>query len=364
MKAAAVNGGLVGLSRKPARQRHPCVFWTAITVKTIEHCPLCESDTGDSARLLFESADYISHEVFNVLKCKRCGLIYTDSCPDQESEFRKYYPKEEYYGSEGGKRFISPLEKMVFAFRLARAKRVLNFRTKGCALDIGCGRGLFLRLLKSKGWKCYGTELSEALASFIRDHHEIDVRTSPVENCRFADKMFDLVSIYHVLEHISNPKDTLREARRIIRDDGLLIIGVPNAASFQSLLSGSKWFHLDVPRHAVHFSLHTLRRTVEDCGFEVVSIEGWSAEYDPYGLIQSMLNMLGCRKNLLYQLLRDRSIDGANAKTLLYDVPLSLGLPVLLIIPSVVLELVLARFGLNGTLEIHCRPSSRNAISG
>ena len=345
----------------------PCdiieAFSEETDVKSLDHCPLCKSDTGNSGKPLFKSTDYISGDTFSILRCGKCGFIFTDSYPDQEDEFGRYYPKEEYYGSDEGRRFISPMEKMIFAFRVRRARRVLDLKSKGCVLDIGCGRGLLLQLLKSRGWECHGTELSEPLALRMRENHGIDVRACSIQDCNFADKMFDAVSIYHVLEHISDPKGVLQEVRRIIKNDGMLIIGVPNIASFQSVISGPKWFHLDIPRHVAHFSPGTLKQMVEECGFEIVSAKSFSAEYDPYGLIQSVLNALGCRKNFLYELLRSKKVERINVKTLFYDLPISLLLSVILLIPSIALEFILSLFQRNGTLEILCRPALTGSFS-
>ncbi|MDO8585923.1 MAG: class I SAM-dependent methyltransferase [Armatimonadota bacterium] len=325
-------------------------------MQAVERCPLCESDSGSTAKLLFRSVDYISQEVFDVLQCGECGMAYTGSVPDQESEFGRYYPQEDYYGSESGERFGSPVERMILAFRRGRAKKVIGARKTGSVLDVGCGRGLFLRLLKSLGWQCCGTELSETLVSSLMGCG-IDVRRSSVLECGFPDNTFDVVTIYHALEHLSNPLETLREVRRVIKEDGLLIIGAPNIASVQSRLSGSRWFHLDVPRHTVHFSRETLASIAERCGFEIVASRSFSAEYDPYGLLQSILNVLRCRRNFLYQLLRRQRVVRSDVRTLLYDLPLSLLFPILLVLPCFVAEMLLSLFGLNGTQEIRCRPS-------
>jgi len=325
-------------------------------VRTVERCPLCGTDVRRSAERLFVSSDYISGDTFNVMKCRECGMAYTDPCPDQENEFARYYPREEYYGSDEGARFNSPMERMITTFRRQRAERILRSKTAGRVLDIGCGRGLFLRRLKSDGWECHGTELSADLASYLQNQYGLDVRVGSVQSCGFEDRSLDVVTIYHVLEHISDPMSTLREVRRIIRDDGLLVIGVPNFAGMQSVLSGPEWFHLDVPRHVVHFTPATLRRAVEDAGFEIVSRRNFSAEYDPYGLIQSLLNRLGCRRNFLYEVLRTKGIGRSGAKTWLYDVPLSLVLPPFAFAPAFAVEFALSAVGRNGTMEIVCRP--------
>lgn len=285
-------------------------------------------------------------------------MAFTTPYPTESEEFARYYPREDYYGSSTGRRFNPLMERMISAFRARRAKKVLGVRKTGRVLDIGCGRALLLQYLKSQGWQCYGTELSESLASHVQETSGIEVRTGALRDMGFDEGSFDVVTAYHVLEHISNPKETLTEVRRLMKPEGLLVVGVPNLASVQARMSGGRWFHLDVPRHVVHFTPDTLERMLRQCGFEITSQKSYSLEYDPYGFVQSVLNTIGCKSNLLYQILRRRGVGRLSAKTLLYDVPVSLLLAVVLVAPAIVIEFVLSLAQLNGTMEFHCRPAA------
>lgn len=329
-------------------------------MRKVERCPLCDAAVGLAATGC-AATDYLTGDAFTVRRCGSCGLEFTDPLPDCEDEFRRYYPQDDYYGAEGGRRFKGPLEWMVRAFRRRRARRVLALKPRGRILDIGCGRGLLLRFLKERGWQCSGTELLEPLARFLSAAYGLDVRACGVRDCRFAPGEFDVVTMYHVLEHLGDPRETLREVRRILRPDGVLVVEVPNAASVQSRLSGSRWFHLDVPRHAVHFTPATLRRMLEECGFAAAAVGGFSAEYDPYGLVQSLLNLAGCRMNFLCRLLRREGSAMTGAKAWLYDLPLSVLAGMLLIMPATVLEALASCVRRNGTLRFVCRPASVGA---
>lgn len=330
-------------------------------MRKVDNCPLCDAQVSDATTI--RSTDYLSGDAFTVATCSECGMAFTTPYPTGAEELARYYPQEDYYGSSTGRRFNPIMERMISAFRAARAKRVLGVRKTGRVLDIGCGRALLLQHLKSLGWECYGTELSESLASHVRETSGIEVRTGELRDMGFEDGSFDVVTAYHVLEHISNPRETLTAVRRLMKSDGLLVVGVPNLASVQARMSRGRWFHLDVPRHVVHFTPDTLARMLRECGFEITSRKSYSLEYDPYGLVQSLLNIIGCKMNLLYQILRRRGIAKPSVKTILYDVPVSLLLAVVLVAPAIALELVLSLAQLNGTMEFRCRPAAYITIS-
>lgn len=329
-------------------------------MRNVENCPLCNLQVSDATTRRLQSSDYLSGDTFTVGTCSECGMAFTNPYPTESEEFARYYPQEDYYGSSSGRRFNPLMERMISAFRARRAKKVLGVRKTGRVLDIGCGRALLLQYLKSQGWECYGTELSESLASHVQETSGIEVRTGELRDMGFDEGSFDVVTAYHVLEHITNPKETLAAVRRLMKPDGLLVVGVPNLASVQARMSGGRWFHLDVPRHVVHFTPDTLGRMLRECGFEITSRKSYSLEYDPYGLVQSLLNIIGCRMNLLYQILRRRGVGQLSAKTVLYDVPVSLLLAMLLVAPAIVLELVLSLVQLNGTMEFRCRPATQD----
>jgi SAM-dependent methyltransferase len=110
-----------------------------------------------------------------------------------------------------------------------------------------------------------------------------------------------------VLEHLSDPRRTLREIGRILKPGGRLIVAVPNYSSVQARWSGPAWFHLDLPRHLFHFPVAGLRRLLVDSGFTLRSEHHFSLRQNPFGWVQSALNRLGrLPRNGLYTLLKSR----------------------------------------------------------
>jgi SAM-dependent methyltransferase len=109
----------------------------------------------------------------------------------------------------------------------------------------------------------------------------------------------------HVLEHMSNPKSAINECSRVLQKGGLLVVATPNITSLQSSLGNHLWFHLDIPYHLYHFSEEGLSCLIEKYNFHVLKIRRFDLEYGPFGWLQTLLNLTGIRKNLLYDLLKN-----------------------------------------------------------
>ncbi len=116
---------------------------------------------------------------------------------------------------------------------------------------------------------------------------------------------FDLVIVWHALEHVEDPLGTLEIAARLLCSSGRLVIAVPNFSSWQAQVFGPQWFHLDVPRHLYHFTPQTLEQGISRAGLRLDSWDSWSLLQTPYGLLQSVLNRLRPEKpNQLFRMLK------------------------------------------------------------
>ena len=187
---------------------------------------------------------------------------------------------------------------------------------RGRILDVGCGRGLMLRELKRNGWDCYGTEYSPQAAQATSEVLNIPVYvTADIASCRFQDGYFDVVSLWHVFEHIPNPQNILKEIRRILKPRGVLIVEVPNLFSLQAKIAKGKWIHLDSPRHFFHYSIHNLKIILEANGFEVQSMRTLSFEFGPFGMLQSLLNLFFPQQDFIYFLMKNKARKLNHLKT-------------------------------------------------
>lgn len=239
---------------------------------------------------------------YGIRFCPACGLGKTDPVLTEE-EFKKIYSST--YREEDSTRFFSPLEKVIRLLRVQRCRSVERFGKKGRILDVGCGRGDFLLMMKERGWEPTGLELDERIERHGRKIG-IDLRSGSLETVRFPDRHFEAVTFWHVFEHLKDPEWALKECRRILKPGGLLVISVPNIGSLQARLSGKHWFHLDPPFHLYHYSLENLKKLLERVSFNTLKVKHFSLEYNPYGYIQSIFNSIGFRPNLLYDFLRSK----------------------------------------------------------
>jgi SAM-dependent methyltransferase len=141
--------------------------------------------------------------------------------------------------------------------------------TRGVFLTLfqkGCGDGAFLQSLKSRGWDVYGTETSAAGCAIARAKG-ISVHEGELATADFPDGVFDVITLWHVLEHLPDPVVELKRIRRMLKDDGTLVVEVPNSDSPTLRFCGGQWYALDVPRHLQHFSPSTLQRLLDSTGF-------------------------------------------------------------------------------------------------
>ena len=216
----------------------------------VSPCPIC---SAESAVRRFE----VEGMEEKVVVCAECGLgrLYPALSSDR---LRALYP-DEYYG-EPGRKFQPLIEGLVRTV----GERHISFLSRELPvgariLDVGCGRGVTLGALAEQGFKVDGLEISAEAASGADPRVEIRIAEN-LKDAEYRAASFDQVIIWHVLEHMNDPAGTLREAHRILKPGGRLIVAVPNFSSLQARITGAAWFHLDLPRHVFHFPLPALRR--------------------------------------------------------------------------------------------------------
>ena len=263
-------------------------------------CPYCEAYEA-----AFIAPDYVSGESFSIMECSECGNGMTDISTGISPEDAYY---SDYYYGENNQKFNPLLESIIRWFRKQRANTLIShFKQSGNILDIGCGRAHMLYAFKNSGWNCIGTELSNASSQFARNNYDIDVQlTKDIDTLSLPKESQDLVTMFHVFEHVENPANTLNQIHTVLKPNGILVIEVPNFDSWQSRWWNDKWHHLDPPRHLFHFSKKGLIKTLDQNGFSVVNLSTWSLEFGPFGMVQSMLNAISFEYNFLFKLLKGK----------------------------------------------------------
>jgi SAM-dependent methyltransferase len=255
-----------------------------------KECPGC-GETG--ARTLFHGRDRLYHTTdksFLLVECKNCRLIRLEPRPSL-SELTAYYPAEYWYAPEEDT--ASKIEESYRRFVLRDhvnfvMRAVANSGHTGLVVDVGCGGGLLLRMLRERGLSVLGLEKSHqaANAAWKRNHVAVvcgDLSEGPIERGTAA-----VVTMFHVLEHLHEPVSYLRSARDLLMSGGRLVIQVPNASSWQFLMFGEHWNGVDVPRHLVNYRQRDLENLLEYCGFEVVRRKHFSLRDNPAGFASSI----------------------------------------------------------------------------
>jgi 2-polyprenyl-3-methyl-5-hydroxy-6-metoxy-1,4-benzoquinol methylase len=159
-------------------------------------------------------------------------------------------------------------------FMLAWKRRfVTKHCQKGSVLDIGCGTGEFLYEMQRRGWRTTGVEKDPGAVSFARKRYGLSVHDVELAACGFADHSFDVVTMWHVLEHMRAPMAVLREIGRVLKHDGRLIVALPNIGSKDAGYYLAHWVALDTPRHVSHFTRSTLKKACHDVGLTICSLQ-------------------------------------------------------------------------------------------
>ena len=320
---------------------------------SVDTCCIC----GDSDfTKVYDAEDHYSGERFSLQKCVGCGHVVTSPRPNGES-LGSYYP-ESYYGSEG-KRFNTSLEKVVQYFRTRIADAVTShFDMAGRVLEVGSGRGTLLAELARRGWEAFGTEYSASMAETTVNNFGVTVYNTPnLADCQFPDEHFDVIICYHVLEHMPEHQETLREMRRISKQNGLLLLAVPNFGGAMSTWSKEQWFAIDVPRHLGHFSPATLKRSLDESNFSIIKERTLSIEQDVFGFVQSVMNLMGLPYNMFYDLIRAPEARMRYKETGGITRASVFALGAVLTLAGLPYSIITAMMGRGGTLEYWAKPA-------
>ena len=241
-------------------------------------CPFCESE---NTRLYLKLKDYfLTQEDFEIFECDNCKLLFTSPRPDK-SVIGKYYKSEDYLSHNEHKKGLVP-------WIYNRVKRV-NIRNKykiSCGdhikphiLDFGCGVGDFLNYAKQKGCEISGCDMSEDARIWASMKLGKSIVT-PEEIFALPHSTFDIITMWHVLEHIDDLRFQTEQLHRLLKDNGRLVIAVPNYKSYDAQYYKDKWAAYDVPRHLNHFHKESLQNIFAG-SFELDEIRPlkWDAFY-------------------------------------------------------------------------------------
>ncbi len=268
-----------------------------VEVNSVKKCPACGAKDAKNF-LSAPDPDNLFTSSFILLRCRSCDLVFLGETVKSDSLYsRNYY--------RAPKLIMNPFFDMgLYFFILDRFKLIKRYKAgTGKILDIGCGDGSFLSFMKKRGWQAFGIDSSASTCDYMNAKNLVligqDFLESPIDK-----ESMDVVTYWYSFEHLSNPVEYLQKTYRVLKNDGILIVSVPNISSMQAVFSRKHWFHLDLPRHTLHFSPATLREALLKSGFEILAIEHRSLQMNIMGWYQSLLNLSGCQPNFLYNLFK------------------------------------------------------------
>ena len=257
-------------------------------------CIVCNTD-GLKGMYKIDGTD---GRVYTLSMCVRCNIASIHPIP-VFSRIAKEYEKE--YYKKDSLTLKSILEDDIPFFKLQRKSRMESFKSSGRVLDIGCGGGGFLKSLDSSKWERHGLEISDDAAAIASKDKGLKIKIGRLSEESYPASYFDVVTLWHVFEHLLEPHNQLKIINRILKSGGLLVIAVPNIDSLEARVFKKYWYHLDVPRHVYHYSPHGLEKILKDHGFKILKVNGIIPK-NLYGIIMSLFNRAGFDFNLFKDL--------------------------------------------------------------
>ncbi|MDD5680286.1 MAG: class I SAM-dependent methyltransferase [Candidatus Omnitrophica bacterium] len=236
--------------------------------------------------------------------CDECGLIFTDRY-GQEFDPKSLYRR--YYNNEMSGRFGFGIEYIIRLFRFFRAFKVFTiYPNAKSILDIGSGRGFMLYYLKKyyKFKRTAGTQISKNAFEFSKNKLGLEIYDKDLLELSFGKGSFDIITIWHVLEHVAKPEEYIAKIFDILYDQGRLVIEVPNFNSWSRALTGKYWLGLDLDYHINFFTPQSLSFLLKKYKFKIKTIRTFSLEYSTFISTQSMVSLFTKSEHLFFGLLQ------------------------------------------------------------
>ncbi|PWK17848.1 2-polyprenyl-3-methyl-5-hydroxy-6-metoxy-1,4-benzoquinol methylase [Arcicella aurantiaca] len=236
-------------------------------MEELKNCPVCQNNTF--VEFLKVQDFTVSQEKFSIQECKSCGFKFTNPRPEI-AKIGDYYKAESYIShTNTSKGLISKLYHSVRKYTLKGKLNLINslIPQKGKLLDVGCGTGMFLNVCREDGWKVNGIEPDNGARQIAEEINKATIKTEILSS--FQNETFDIITMWHVLEHVHLLNETVDWLKERLSDKGYLIIAVPNHESKDAEIYQEHWAAYDVPRHLYHFSQKSIKQLFEQKGFSL-----------------------------------------------------------------------------------------------
>ena len=251
-------------------------------------CSVCASGQG---RRVFDLEGY------GVSRCGRCSHLFVSNGLAAgalaAADGPEYYDAGGAADGVGYQDYLRDAELRTRGFK-ERLKQIETWVGKrGRLLDYGCAVGLFVKVAAESGWHATGYERSEWAAQYGRDHYGLDIVLGDGRSAPAFEGRFDVVTMWDVIEHLEHPRDVVESISKWLEPGGLLALNAVNSSSVGARLAGRHWRHLAPPHHLQYFSRASLRRLLNDCGFDVVSRQNQGVMLTADGRKQGLRGVAG-----------------------------------------------------------------------
>jgi 2-polyprenyl-3-methyl-5-hydroxy-6-metoxy-1,4-benzoquinol methylase len=263
-----------------------------------EYCPVCSSR---SIKPVLKAEDHtVTHEYFEIWECADCTLRFTQNVPE-EHEIGKYYQSAAYIShTDTREGLINSIYHRVRNITLAQKKQLVGTHlgsATGSLLDIGAGTGAFARYMLDAGWQVTGLEPDADTRSRAAEINKVTLKPAN-DLFAFPAAGFDVITMWHVLEHVHRLHEYLEQIRKILKMNGRAYIAVPNYTGEDAAYYQQYWAAYDVPRHLYHFSPASMRKLTSEHGLEVLTTKPmWFDSF--YVSMLSETYKTGASKNIM-----------------------------------------------------------------
>lgn len=260
-------------------------------MNTTLQCPVCRSNERKSTYTAVHThgKKTLSEEKsFIYFQCLNCSSLYLTNVTFNASYYKKYYSFEE---GEQRLGLTKILEWLISSYSLKRKHEALRHyngasKKKISILDIGCGTGDFLASLSDKRYRKYGIE-KDKKEYMISRNKGVEVFNEDILHSNLQNKKFDIITMWHVIEHIPNPQKLFTQLHQMLSKDGVIIFATPNIDSHGFRAATTNWFHFDAPRHVILFNEEGIKKLCNTNGFTLKRVYSETFEF-PLDLLWSL----------------------------------------------------------------------------
>jgi SAM-dependent methyltransferase len=284
-------------------------------------CPICEYPHVSFGYELSDRFFGTTSRKFSLHFCPSCGASFQEEDGLREN-LSSFYPAGYWWEGEGA---LSGLEGKYREWMIRHDH--LHFLTLGSSkpsqsrlLDIGCGSGTFVKMAAEAGFDAYGLEMSPEALEIAKRKTTGRVFGGEVSEMVERGEKYNVITLFHTLEHLLEPLQFLKRLSRILERPGTLIVQVPNSGSYQARLLGRRWYGLDCPRHIYNYSSFALLHLLGRAGYRIREVRFFSARDNAAALVSSLcpfLDPMSQRVKLMRKRGRGDSLI-LSAKKLLY----------------------------------------------